>query len=89
MPLETARDRTNITAAQVVRAEAAALAALATRLETDLEPTFAAALDLLEPAASAGRPLFLTGIGKKRPHRREDRRHLPLHRHPRPLPPPD
>ena len=64
MPLETARDRTNITAAQVVRAEANALAALATRLETDLEPTFAAALDLLEPAAAAGRPLFLTGIGK-------------------------
>ena len=64
MTRETASDHTNITAAQVVHAEASALAALATRLETDLAPTFASALDLLERATAAGRPLFLTGIGK-------------------------
>ena len=64
MPSETASDQTNITAAQVVSAEAAALAALAHRLDTDLVPVFASALDLLEQATAAGRPLFLTGIGK-------------------------
>ncbi len=64
MPSETVRDRTNITPAQVVSAEAAALAALAHRLDSDLAAPFASALDLLEQATIVGRPLFLTGIGK-------------------------
>ncbi len=58
---DTASDRTNITPAQVVSAEAAALAALATRLDSDLIPTVQTALDLLEQAT---RPLILTGVGK-------------------------
>ena len=64
MPLETARDRTVITPAQVVSAEAAALAALAMRLDADLAASFDSALAFLEQAVTAGRPLFLTGVGK-------------------------
>ncbi len=64
MPRQTASDPTNITAAQVVSAEAGALAALAHRLDSDLAATFQGALDLLEQATAATRPLFLTGIGK-------------------------
>ena len=64
MPPATASDQTNITAAQVVSAEAAALAALANRLDSDLAAAFTSALNLLEQATSTGRPLFLTGIGK-------------------------
>ncbi len=64
MPRDPASDHTNITAAEIVSAEAAALAALARRLETDLHQPFTSVLDLLERATAAGRPLFLTGIGK-------------------------
>lgn len=64
MPPETASDPINITPAQVVSAEAAALKALAGRLDTDLHLPFTRALDLLEHATAAGRPLFLTAIGK-------------------------
>lgn len=64
MALETASDRTNITSAEVVRAEATALAALANRLDSDLATTFDSALALLEQATAASRPLFLTGVGK-------------------------
>ncbi len=53
-----------LTAADVVAAEAAALADLATRLAGPLLAPFNAALDFLEEAALATRPLFLTGIGK-------------------------
>ncbi len=60
----TARDRTRLTPAEIVSAEAAALADLATRLAGPMLQPFNAALDLLEQAALAHRPLILTGVGK-------------------------
>lgn len=59
--MPTKREHDSITPAQVVRAEAAALAELATRLDTSLHQPFEQALDLLD---SAHRPIFLTGVGK-------------------------
>ena len=58
---QTAPARTLITAAGVVSAEAAALAALAARLAGPMLALFNAALDLLDQST---RPLILTGVGK-------------------------
>ena len=61
MPNEAQKTATPLTPSDFVRIEAAALQALALRLDTTLFAPFARASDLILAAA---RPIIVTGIGK-------------------------